>query len=107
MTIFKDMISDHLTEAPSDRAARATHPGQAHFAGSGPHGRACRECISWKHEKYDYLSKNGKYRGLIKPAMCLKFKSLTRQEGPKIPDDAAACRYFEENSSIPARYAKG
>lgn len=105
MTIFKDVISDHLTSAPHDAMARATHPGMAHFAGSGPKGKSCRECIFWAHKTHDYRSKGGKYRGLIEPATCNKYRQLARNEGSKIPDDAASCKYFEQNDPVPPRYA--
>ena len=104
MSLFKDHVSDHLTESPFDSAARATHPGMAHFAGSGPQFKTCRECIFWAHEQFDYRSKNGKYSGLIKPARCKKYRALMHEEGGQIPDDARACKYFEQNATPPARY---
>lgn len=106
MTIFKDVISDHLTEAPADRLARATHPGMAHFAGTGPSGKTCRECNFWAHGAHDHRSKNGKYHGLIEPARCKKFQQITLREGAKVPDDATACRYFDQNPEPPSRFAK-
>jgi hypothetical protein len=106
MSLFKDAISDHLTEAPHDRAARATHPGMAHFAGTGPHGKTCRECSFWAHTQYDYRSKNGKYAGEIKPASCKKFRALMHEEGPQIPHMAAACKYFEQNEAVPGIFQK-
>lgn len=106
VTIFKNSIQDHLTSGPVDTLARATHPGMAHFAGTGPALKTCRECIFWNHRLYDYRAKNGKWRGLILPADCNKYRQMTQRAGEKIPDYAAACKYFEENPTIPARYAK-
>ena len=106
MSLFKEHIQDHLTEAPIDRFARASHPGMAHFAGTGPHGSTCRECIFWAHGPHDYRAKNGKYRGLIEPATCKKFQQMTGVMGSKIPDDALACKYFEQNETVPLRFAK-
>lgn len=106
MTLFKDEISDHLTEAPADRMARASYPGMAHFASTGPRGKTCRECVFWAHGPHDYRSKNGKYRGLIEPAPCRKFQQLTSAPGDKIPDDAMACKYFSQNDIAPPRFAK-
>lgn len=106
MTIFKDALQDKLTPAPFDTMARATHPGMAHFAGTGPHGSTCRECIFWNHQTHDYRSKNGKHRGVIMPAICKKYRALMHYEGPKIPDEAQACKYFEANPEPPARFAK-
>lgn len=106
MTLFNQSIQDHLTAGPIDTLARASHPGMAHFAGTGPHGKTCRECKLWHHVLYDYRAKNGKHRGLILPAWCEKYKQITQNIGDKIPDDAAACKYFEENPQPPARYSK-
>ena len=106
MTLFTQSIQDHLTAGPVDTLARATHPGMAHFAGTGPALKTCRECLFWNHKLYDYRAKGGKHRGLILPADCKKYRQMTQQVGAKIPDDAAACKYFDENTSPPARFAK-
>lgn len=106
MSLFKESIQDHLTAAPVDALARASFPGMAHFAGTGPRGKTCRECLFWKHGAHDYRSKAGKYRGLIEPASCGKYRAITLSEGSKIPDDAASCKYFETNEAPPLRFAK-
>jgi hypothetical protein len=106
VTLFNQSIQDHLTAGPIDTLARASHPGMAHFAGTGPRLKTCRECAFWAHKPYDYRAKNGKFRGLILPATCNKYRQMTQQVGDKIPDDAAACKYFEENPSPPARFTK-
>jgi hypothetical protein len=102
MTVLPD---DHLTTAPIDRVARETFPGQAHFAGTGPSFTTCRECAFWDNRR-DYHSKRGKNRGLIKPARCRKFRALTGTNGAKIPDDAPACRHFEQANPIPPRFVR-
>lgn len=106
MTLFQDPIQDHLTAAPADAMARASYPGMAHFAGTGPRGKTCRECMFWEHGPHDYRSKNGKYRGLIEPARCMRYRQITLQEGQKVPDEAMACKYFDQNAEPPARFAK-
>lgn len=106
MTILKDALQEKLTPAPFDQMARQSFPGMAHFAGTGPHGSTCRECIFWAHGEHDYRSKNGKYHGLILPASCNKYRRLTQNIGDKIPDDARACKYFEANANPPERFAK-
>jgi hypothetical protein len=102
MSVLKDVLSEHLTPAAHDRAARATFPGMAHFAGSGPPFKTCHECQFWDHNGYH--AKTGKYHGLIKPAPCRKFRALTREVGDKVPDDAAACRHFEQADPVPKRF---
>jgi hypothetical protein len=107
MTLFRDPLSDKLTHPnPTiDRQASATHPGMAHFAGTGPDNMTCRQCLNWAHIAYDYRSKTGKYGGLIQPALCRKFKAITGKSGDKVPDDAVACKYFEHNINPPRRFS--
>lgn len=107
MTLFKDHIQDHLTPSPVDTLARQSYSGMAHFAGTGPHLKTCRECLFWDHQPFSYRSKNGKYSGQIKPACCKKYQQITSQIGDAVPDEAAACKYFDENPTPPTRYAKG
>lgn len=106
MSLFKESIQDHLTTSPVDALARASHPGMAHFARTGPVNTTCRECIFWDHGPHDYRAKGGKYRGLIEPARCKKYQQITARPGDKVPDDAPACRYFEQNEAAPPRFAK-
>lgn len=106
MTLFTESIQDHLTSSPVDRLARQTYPGMAHFAGTGPAPKTCRECIHFDHAQYDYHAKNGKYHGLIKPAACKKYRQMTGAAGTRIPDDAAACRHFEQHEYPPARFVR-
>jgi hypothetical protein len=105
MTLFKKTISDHMTAAPHDRTARMSYPGQAHFGGTGPALKTCRECRHWGDGKPDYHSRTGKYHGLIRPAPCAKFRALMHEIGGKVPDDAPSCRYFEQADVVPKRFA--
>lgn len=94
----------HLTVANPNlhRQIAATHPGMAHFAGTGPDGATCRECSLWRHTKFDYHAKGGKYRGMIKPVPCNKYRQLMQgNDGAKVPHDAGACRHFERNDAPP------
>jgi hypothetical protein len=107
MTLFKEPIQAHLTGAPFDRIARSTFSGQAHFAGTGPKFKTCRDCAHWGHAgAQDYHPKRGKFGGLIKPARCRKYQALTNHIGDKVPDDAAACKHFEEAAVVPERFAR-
>jgi hypothetical protein len=62
-------------------------PGMAHFAGTGPGGKTCRDCVF-----------RGYYRehGVKKHYGCQKFKSLTGNNGPVVQSDWPACRHFEQ-----------
>jgi hypothetical protein len=102
MTILKQQ-SDFFTAAPFDRVARATYPGMAHFAGSGPPQKTCRECAFFDHAKNDYYA-SGKHRGRIKPAKCRKYRALMSVVGARIPHDAAACRHFNQADPAPEQF---
>jgi len=87
----------HLTKYFSDVLAhqiRATHPGQAHFANTGPFDATCGDCVFLGYRRQirnnsgDTVRSVG-YRG------CGKFYQLTGKHGPVVPAHAAACRYFE------------
>jgi hypothetical protein len=106
MTLFRDAISGHLTSGPCDRMARATHPGMAHFAGTGPQFKTCRDCAHWDHGPQDYHPKRGKFGGLIKPAPCRKYRAVANINGDKVPDDAAACKHFSPAAIVPERFAR-
>lgn len=85
----------------------------AHFAGTGPQGETCRQCTFWgvadgsdPVRYFDYYAKGGGHGGGIKPHSCRKFKSLTRQEGAKVPSEARACKYFEQANSVPEPFKR-
>ena len=74
-----------------------TPAGMAHWAGSGPAFKTCRECRSWVSI--------GKWReegpgssGEPLPSRCRKYKTLGMEKsfGPPIPHDTLACKHFEE-----------
>jgi hypothetical protein len=98
---------DHLTNPFPELEAqrRRTVPGMAYWAGSGPAGTTCRECVFWTgcgQEKGYYASK-GMKRGTLKPRKCERYRQMMRGEtGPAVPYLTAACKHFERNASPPA-----
>jgi len=93
-------VIDRVTES---RRAH-THPGMAHFAGTGPARKTCRECEHWTGCGFGdgYYSGNGKHGGVIKPRSCAKYRSLMHGEvGPAVPFDALPCRHFVQNPNPP------
>lgn len=104
MNIFIDALSDKLTDLDSGQFD--SFPGMAHFAGTGPRGLTCRECRHWHHESFAYYARTGKWGGLIKPALCAKYKALTGKQGAAVPNDAASCRHFVINDKPPPRYSR-
>jgi hypothetical protein len=74
-----------------------THPGMAHFAGTGPAGLSCRSCTNWQPFTPDWYGTNGKHKGQPKPQPCRAYTKYTMgQIGPKVPHDARACKHFEQ-----------
>ncbi len=97
---------DHLTviDPALDSARSRTVPGMAHWAGSGPKGKTCRQCLFWDNCGADpgYYAKTGKHHGSIKPRSCRKYQQMMNNiEGPAVPHTAAACKYFSPNDVSP------
>ena len=90
----------------------ATFIGQAHFGGSGPTGRTCRECQLWHVLKNasrgaaaspqapGYYKRRAKTPYELKPAKC--HAKVPNKAPERIPHYASACRHFVENSNAPA-----
>lgn len=100
----EESVSDHQTEmfdAVSAKGWRETPSGMAHWLGTGPAGRTCRECEFFKwHGRY--ASSGGSHtKGELKPAKCKKYKDLMRQWGDPLKHHLRACKYFEETASPP------
>ena len=105
MTLFK---TDHLTQAfdaGMNAAIQNSHPGMAHFAGSGPAGKVCRECKFFA--SLGHHEKRGVHGGRLKDATCRKYSALMNGEGPRVPPSASACKFFEENPNPPAMFDRG
>jgi sarcosine oxidase delta subunit len=79
---------------------RATYPGQAHWAGSGPSGKTCGDCAC-----LGYYKQRRNARGDIirseHTGGCRRFFELTGNHGPVIPASAGACRHFETKQTEP------
>jgi len=61
-------------------------PGMAYFAGSGPPGKRCGQCV---HRTYFDSFNNRKYG-------CAEFFRMTGRHGPAIGTFWSACKYFKE-----------
>lgn len=91
----------HASAAKTDRDAALTWPGQAHWGGSGPRGKTCRECQHWHGG-----GPGGYYEATnsLRDATCQKFAdtmTLKPANCPKVPHSALACRHFEQNAAPP------
>jgi hypothetical protein len=66
-----------------------THPGMAHFAGTGPHGALCRHCEHWSGVRAGEFA-------TPRPAVCLRAKRMMGGKAIKaVPANALACSFFE------------
>jgi hypothetical protein len=84
--------TNHLTDTPGSH--NITARGMAHFAGTGPAGKHCRDC--W-FKGYNCHVKNR--HGISKSSRsegCEKFYRLTGEHGPAVRGDLHACRHFLE-----------
>lgn len=95
-----DFNPHHTTISDIDAKARIAHKGQAHFAGTGPARKTCRQCQFWQFTTYYAVS--GAHMGSLKPGKCHKRTMLMRGKvGESVPHDARACRYFDEKTEAP------
>jgi hypothetical protein len=93
-------IGEHLTRDRYSDAAAVTYTGQAHFAGSGPRGKTCRECFFWRPEH----GGNHVYRAgdrQLKDALCVQHRKLRGAAGKPVPHSATACKYFQQAEDPP------
>lgn len=93
--------ADHLTVIDPDleRKRERTPAGMAFWAGTGPVGKTCRECVHYVFSGYtSSKSANG---GVLKKGPCQKFINLTNIRSNKIPFDTESCKYFEQNPKPP------
>ena len=78
------IITYGMTEAPIDKLARGTVPGMAHFAGTGPKGKYCGDCV--------YLVTRIGAKGYG----CDKYRMMMgRRTENEVPRQTRACKYFE------------
>lgn len=101
--IATESISRHLTsmfDQTAEDGVRETPPGMAHWAGTGPSGKSCRECGHWKTRGRYASAANRHAAGELKPSPCGKYESLMQQKGPPIEHWRRACRHFEPRSKV-------
>lgn len=106
--LFDDLYDKTLTQ-PHDERMRSfvasTYPGMAHWCGSGPKRKSCRECDHYEFK--GYYSAGSKVSGnSLKPGRCLKYKDMMGKWGPKFPWHVEACSFFQENPEPPKKRSK-
>lgn len=101
------MPTAHLTRMFDDTSEAGkwqTPSGCAHWAGSGPKGKTCRECEFWTGGKERYATaKTGDHMAHeLKPGQCAKYKQLKGRYDGRIPHRTPACKHFNAADSAPA-----
>jgi hypothetical protein len=82
----------YLTKIPGCPDRSALKAGMAHFAGSGPPGTTCGDCLH-----IEGTIKNGESK-----ARCAMFRKLTGRKGEIIDPKYPACKYFEAKPKKPS-----
>jgi hypothetical protein len=92
-------LTNPYSEEWSARIAE-TPAGMAHWRGSGPDGKFCKDCREMFRSD-DEVRREG---GGIRSRRCQKFSRLMGAGGRAIPAMTPACIYFETNDlEIPAQ----
>lgn len=74
------------TDSGMDKKISETHPGMAHFAGTGFTRSTCTGC--------EFFTINArKTKGT-----CGKFSAMMGRKGPSFPPEALSCKYYEARS---------
>ena len=78
---------DKLTDLSKEQME--TYPGMAHFAGTGPRGKKCSDCISLRFEREKfYCAKYEQYLAGL--------SAKVKKSAVAIPLSANSCNKFEE-----------
>lgn len=86
--------SPFLHDCDFDARIKRTHLGQAHFAGTGPEGKTCRECVHFSSG--GYFSKSDRERAkTLKPGLCTA--PMPGKARRKFPHTALSCSLFEQD----------
>jgi hypothetical protein len=96
-----NMTDDHLTSIPEVPDKANAVPGMAHFAGTGPPGKCCRDCEfcgyvrrraeTWDPIRQMMVAKAYNYGG------CEMHRKLTGRHGAEISKANKACKYFKQS----------
>ena len=93
---FKEEIPLTVIDPELEKKRSKTPPGMAFWAGTGPEGTTCRECLNYGND--GYYSANSKNGSTLRPGPCAKFQSMMERRGPSIPYNTPSCKYFAINN---------
>jgi hypothetical protein len=75
----------HMTKIPGVPDRSTALPGMAFFAGTGPQGKTCGDCLF-----RGYQNDNKFHAG------CHRYRQLTGRDGPVVKEFYPACRDFQQ-----------
>ena len=78
-----------------EQQIRHTRAGMAHWAGSGPAGATCGQCLYWTYWE-QVRNEAGNTVKTRQRKGCGKYYALTDCHGPALPAVTEACRHFEQ-----------
>lgn len=97
----------HLTHGYANEAQiRATPHGMPAWAGTGPEGSVCRQCVNWCRKG------EGSYRrrpdGTLEPRRCRQYSRMVGggESHKGLPPETPACRHFVDHPSPPPLHPK-
>lgn len=99
-----------MFDGASERGIRETPDGMAHWKGTGPDGRTCRECVQYNLAKTPkrYTASSAHHGiGELMPVGCRKWRALmpkSVKKWPKLHHRMAACKHFELNAAAPKAF---
>jgi len=79
-----------------------SEPGMAHFAGTGPRGKTCGNCIFWGYSttRKRVNKSTGEVREVTtRREGCKNYYIITNKHGPKISPKLLSCKYFKDNDN--------
>ena len=81
-------VDRHLHAAGFEDRYAKTYLGQAHLAGTGPHGTACRTCRHWQRDEDDFDPAKAREAYCEYP--------LPGKRRRLVPAAAGACSFYTE-----------
>jgi hypothetical protein len=79
-----------MTKSETSPDREVAISGMAHYAGSGPPGKTCGDCL---HRGYYRIGKNGKSRRVTG---CMMYRKLAGRHGPPINRHNHSCKHFQQ-----------
>jgi hypothetical protein len=94
------LLDLHHLKTESDCPARYTHAGQAGFACPDTR-KQCGDCVFWDNLGDPTTQPCRRIGGTIPaPRRCRRYFELMGKPGARVPGEARACRFFQQQSPM-------